>query len=150
MTHLKAIETNWRGWRFRSRTEARWAVALTHAAIPFDYEAQGFDLPSGWYLPDFWLPERKAWLEIKGQEPNERELRLAAELAAGGNWVLIAVGPPDPERDQLTVVDSDGNEMETLFQLPAKAYAAARAERFDGRPATTRTATKSARTSRWG
>ena len=29
---MKALETTWRGYRFRSRTEARWAVALTAAA----------------------------------------------------------------------------------------------------------------------
>lgn len=133
---MKAIETTWHGYRFRSRTEARWAVALSVAGIRFEYEPQGFELPSGWYLPDFWLPDRKMWLEVKGVDPTPREIALAAELAKGsGAWVLFAVGPPDPAKEQLRVADSDGQyDMETLFQLPSEAYQCARAERFDGRP----------------
>lgn len=132
---IKALETHWRGYRFRSRTEARWAVALTVADVRFEYEAQGFDLPSGWYLPDFWLPDRKLWLEIKGQDPNAREVKFAAEMSAAGQRLLIAVGPPDPDRWDLLMVEPDGEQYETRFDLPAKAYAAARAERFDGKPA---------------
>ena len=134
---MKALETNWRGFRFRSRTEARWAVALTTANIPFEYEPQGFDLPSGWYLPDFWLPERKQWLEIKGEEPSDRELALARDLSsASGRYVLIAVGPPDPDNDYLTSVWGQEPLSEVMLQLPSAAYAAARAERFDGKPQT--------------
>lgn len=137
MTDLKPIETHWRGWRFRSRTEARWAVALTVAEIPFEYERQGFDLPSGWYLPDFWLSDRKQWLEIKGQEANARELKLAAELAAAGEYVTIAVGAPDPAKIYITLVEPDGSQLETQLWLPDEAYRAARAARFDGRPPAT-------------
>jgi hypothetical protein len=134
---MKAIETTWRGWRFRSRTEARWAVALTVAGKRFEYEAQGYALPSGWYLPDFWLPEEKTWIEVKGVGPTPREVALAGELAAATKAiVLIAVGSPDPAVRYLTVVEPDGRaDLETLFELPDVAYAAARAERFDGRPA---------------
>lgn len=131
---MKALETEFDGYRFRSRTEARWAVALKAASIEFEYEPQGFDLPSGWYLPDFWLPAQSLWLEVKGQEPNERELAVAADLARGsGHSVLIAVGPPNPDRDYLSIVSADG-VLETRFILPTKAYDAARAARFDGKP----------------
>jgi len=35
--------------------------------IKYYYEHEGFDLgDAGWYLPDFWLPELKTWIEIKG------------------------------------------------------------------------------------
>lgn len=131
---MKALETIWQGYRFRSRTEARWAVALSHAKIEFEYERQGFDLPSGWYLPDFWLPESRTWLEIKGEAPNERELALAMDMAEAGEYMLIAVGPPDPKRIHLLNLDPDGSQYEALFELPAAAYRAARAERFDGKP----------------
>jgi hypothetical protein len=62
---LKAIETRYRGYRFRSRLEARWAVFLHHTRTAFEYEFEGFALPSGWYLPDFYLPEWKAFVEVK-------------------------------------------------------------------------------------
>lgn len=62
---LKPIETVYKGYRFRSRLEARWAVFFDAAEIPFEYEPEGFDLPSGWYLPDFYLPEEKLYVEIK-------------------------------------------------------------------------------------
>ena len=65
MTTLTAIETCYRGYRFRSRLEARWAVFLTEVNISWEYEAEGFDIGGTWYLPDFWLPRDHAFLEIK-------------------------------------------------------------------------------------
>jgi hypothetical protein len=105
---VKAIETRWKGWRFRSRTEARWAVFLEAAGIGFEYESEGFHLPSGPYLPDFRLTSfpsggfpkgaisQEAWLEIKPAFPSESEARKCEELAiATGSPVLVAMGAPD-------------------------------------------------------
>lgn len=65
-TELKAIETVYNGYRFRSRLEARWAVFFDALGIKYEYEAQGYDLgEAGWYLPDFWLPDYKVWIEVK-------------------------------------------------------------------------------------
>lgn len=51
---IKAIETEYNGYRFRSRLEARWAVFLDALGIRYEYEPEGFSLPSGkHYLPDF-------------------------------------------------------------------------------------------------
>lgn len=92
---IKAIETRYKGYRFRSRLEARWAVFLDALNEEWQYEPEGYDLPSGRYLPDFWLPRMDLWLEIKGIEPNERELKLCEELAKGhGSPVAIATGLP--------------------------------------------------------
>lgn len=70
---LKAIETVYKGYRFRSRLEARWAVFLDQAGLKWEYEVEGYDLSGVWYLPDFWLPglggnEEGAWFEVKGPE----------------------------------------------------------------------------------
>ena len=55
---IKAIETEYKGYRFRSRLEARWAVFFDALGVQWFYEHEGFDLgKSGWYLPDFWLPQ---------------------------------------------------------------------------------------------
>lgn len=54
MNEIKAIETFYKGYRFRSRLEARWAVFLDALGVKWEYEPEGFELPSGKrYLPDF-------------------------------------------------------------------------------------------------
>jgi len=92
---MKVIETNYNGRRFRSRTEARWAVAFDWMGWLYNYEPEGVDLDGEWYLPDFYLPEFPFWFEVKGQEPNKREIRLARKLRdQTAQRVIIAVGPP--------------------------------------------------------
>jgi hypothetical protein len=81
MSEIKAIQTNYNGILYRSRIEARWAIFLDNLQIPFEYEKEGFELPSGKYLPDFWLPNQEYWIEIKGAPPNESECQKAAELS---------------------------------------------------------------------
>lgn len=62
---IKAIETSYQGYRFRSRLEARWAVFFDSLLSRWEYEKEGFDLGSlGWYLPDFFL-SNSSWVEIK-------------------------------------------------------------------------------------
>lgn len=51
---IKPIETDYNGYRFRSRLEARWAVFFDALHVPYEYEPEGFDLGNGlYYLPDF-------------------------------------------------------------------------------------------------
>lgn len=89
----RAIETVYAGHRFRSRLEARWAVFFDTLNIPWEYEPEGFELPSGRYLPDFWLPGI-GWYEVKGPEPTDREWHLIWEFGnATNDFVHTAVGP---------------------------------------------------------
>lgn len=67
---LKPIETHYNGYRFRSRLEAKWAVFFDVLGLRYEYEREGFDLDGRRYLPDFWLPEKDCWVEIKGAEPH--------------------------------------------------------------------------------
>lgn len=79
---MKAIQTRYAGCHFRSRLEARWAVFLDRMRVHWLYEAEGFELAkSGRYLPDFFLPDSGAWLEVKGSRPTQREVHCALELA---------------------------------------------------------------------
>ena len=64
---IKAIETAYNGYRFRSRLEARWAVFFDALGVEYEYEPEGFDIDGTWYLPDFYLPDHEAWIEIKGK-----------------------------------------------------------------------------------
>jgi hypothetical protein len=61
----KAIETNYNGILFRSRTEARIALLLDLFKIEWSYEPEGFDVSGRWYLPDFYLPLYDAFWEVK-------------------------------------------------------------------------------------
>ena len=56
MYHLFAVETEYRGYRFRSRLEARWAAFFDACGVKWEYEPDGFELPEGQlYLPEFLL-----------------------------------------------------------------------------------------------
>jgi len=75
---MKAIETYYNGYRFRSRLEARWAVFFDTLGVKYEYEPEGFDLGDGlYYLPDFRVKcwgDRDTWymqpedlyIEVKG------------------------------------------------------------------------------------
>ena len=53
---IKAIETEYKGYRFRSRLEARWAVFFDAIGAKWEYEPEGYELADGtMYLPDFVL-----------------------------------------------------------------------------------------------
>lgn len=66
MEEIKAIETYYNGYKFRSRLEARWAVFFDAACISYWYEPEGFTLPDGTcYLPDFYLPDENMYVEVK-------------------------------------------------------------------------------------
>lgn len=102
MTVLAAIETNYAGCRFRSRLEARWAVFFDHLGVEWQYEPQGYTVGpyATPYLPDFWLPGLKLWVEVKGQieEDGVRTLIYAASgaglpLEPGGQAPLRNLGP---------------------------------------------------------
>ena len=73
---IGAIETKYAGCMFRSRTEARYAVMFDTLGVEWQYELQGFDLPSGNYLPDFFLPETETWVEIKGKSIEYEQPRV--------------------------------------------------------------------------
>lgn len=96
MTTIQALETRYRGYRFRSRLEARWAVYFDTIRVTWEYEVQGYDLGDGlYYLPDFWLPQVNLWAEVKPGAFTADEIEKAARLATKTQHnVLTLVGPP--------------------------------------------------------
>lgn len=96
---MKAIETSYKGYKFRSRLEARYAVFFDAMGIKWRYEIEGFVLPSGeYYLPDFWLPEFNGgmWVEVKAEEFTEEEKAKCYELCFGSKKnVWLANDTPD-------------------------------------------------------
>lgn len=92
---LKAIETSYKGYRFRSRLEARWAVFFDALGVPYEYEKEGFDLgAAGRYLPDFWLPKQRTWLEIKPLGGWQYSPKCQALADGSGDRVVFVAGSP--------------------------------------------------------
>lgn len=94
---FRAITTRYKGYSFRSRLEARFAIYFDHLNIQWDYEAEGFELGNGLrYLPDFWLPEWDMWVEVKPSPPDTVTLEKARRLVGHSEKPLfISCGLPE-------------------------------------------------------
>lgn len=94
---LNPIPTRWRGFQFRSRLEARWAVCLDALIIKFWYEPEGFKLSGGdLYLPDFYLPDLNYYAEVKPFQLTTPEVLKCEDLAHDSRRpVVLLEGPPD-------------------------------------------------------
>jgi len=93
---MKPIETTYKGYRFRSRLEARWAVFFDELRINWVYEPQGYQLNDGTlYLPDFWLPTFSdgMWAEVKPEGGGFSKARLLCEESKRPVW--LCEGLPD-------------------------------------------------------
>lgn len=81
---IKPIETSYKGYKFRSRLEARWAVFFDAMGIKWEYEVEGYDLGEhGYYLPDFWLPTSKVFAEVK---PNKSDRTNVPAIYMAGKF----------------------------------------------------------------
>ena len=109
MMSIKAIQTQYKGYLFRSRLEARWAVFFDACGAEYEYEPEGFALPNGqFYLPDFLLhgcdgrSPKDLYIEVKGKMTEadaEKILQFsginAHELCEIRNPILVVAGIPD-------------------------------------------------------
>lgn len=98
---IKAIETIYNGYKFRSRLEARWAVFFDAAGIKYEYETEGFELSDGTrYLPDFYLPDYDWYVEVKPPRPGvNKEIERASKFVGEKIKVLLLLGNIPPKRD---------------------------------------------------
>lgn len=93
MSKIKVIETIYKGYRFRSRLEARWAVFFDELGVEWEYEPEGFVLegrgrePDLFYLPDFRVKcygkrgdkdsdPFDLWIEVKGEMSHEDAMKI--------------------------------------------------------------------------
>lgn len=91
---IKAIQTKYKGYRFRSRLEARWAVFFDACGIPWQYETEGFVLKNGEaYLPDFYFPNEGLYAEVKADSGDFTKARLFCETTQ--NQIVLLEGLPE-------------------------------------------------------
>lgn len=116
---IQAIPTEHNGTKYRSRTEARWAVFFEDQRIPFAYEQEGYQTYAGWYVPDFRLTAASelTFFEVKPHEPSQHEIGLAAALARGAKaTVFIALGGPSA-RTKIWRITKTGEHTDWYFAL---------------------------------
>lgn len=155
LTTHKAIDTRYKGYRFRSRLEARWAVFFDHCGIDWVYEPEGYDLSQyedwfcgqrvGRYLPDFFLTSCGLWVEIKGSIPanhflntNEECQMVALCAHTDVPFGYVFYGLPDAPSMVSCISDNDvrrTDEGVAIFSTPwvdiEKAIHAAKSARFE-------------------
>ena len=107
---MKPIETVYKGFKFRSRLEARWAVFFDACGVRWEYEPEGYILPNGqYYLPDFLLHDvtfnhagysegNDLYVEVKGKmtaEDAEKIRQFAFPPEADGDeyWIPEKMNP---------------------------------------------------------
>ena len=93
---IKAIQTIYKGHKFRSRLEARWALFFDELDIKWMYEPEGYELNDGvYYLPDFYLPffDGGLYCEVKFDGGDFSKARLFRETT--GLRILECEGTPD-------------------------------------------------------
>ena len=92
-----AIETDYNGYKYRSRLEARWAVAFDKMGIKYEYEPEGFENNGVAYLPDFYLPESNLYAEVKPYRVGAKEdiKRMSRLIANTGLRVILLPTIPD-------------------------------------------------------
>ena len=82
-TKIQSIQTSYKGRRFRSRLEARWAIVFDTLGLDWEYEPEGFVTSLGPYLPDFFIHGNRhygPYVEIKGTEPTRAEIAKLEEV----------------------------------------------------------------------
>lgn len=108
---MKPIETIYKGYKFRSRLEARWAKFFDCCDIKYEYEPEGFEIIDNngvkhKYLPDFYLPDatlrhkdKGVYIEIKHSNyPHDELFKLLFHFKKpliiffGNPWDSISKG----------------------------------------------------------
>ena len=108
---MKPIETEYKGYRFRSRLEARWAIFFDACGVDWEYEPEGYDLGDGlYYLPDFLLhgvdgrDGGDLYVEVKGQMTELDALKINRFAEQGGKVLVVG---KIPEGDNAADISED-------------------------------------------
>ena len=121
--NIKAIETVYNGYRFRSRLEAKWAVFFDAVGIKYQYEIEGYEMDDIRYLPDFYLPEYDRWFEIKGKPMSIAEVKKCEEFCfrKDNENIKFSILIGYPELAKVEELDVLGI-MEYTWEWPSELY----------------------------
>ena len=111
---MKPIETEYKGYRFRSRLEARWAIFFDACGVDWEYEPEGYDLGDGlYYLPDFLLhgvdgrDGDDLYVEVKGQMTDLDALKINRFAEQGGKVLVVGWLPEGDDAQDISEDISD-------------------------------------------
>ena len=111
---MKPIETEYKGYRFRSRLEARWAIFFDACGVDWEYEPEGYDLGDGlYYLPDFLLhgvdgrDGGDLYVEVKGQMTDLDALKINRFAELGNKVLVVGKIPEGDSADEFSEDISD-------------------------------------------
>lgn len=83
------IECSYKGIKMRSKFETEIAFMLDKLNIIWEYEPILFKLSNGiFYKPDFYLPELKMWIEVKGVL-GENNIKISHQFVKDNKTTLI-------------------------------------------------------------
>lgn len=114
---IEAIPSDYAGIKFRSRLEASWAAYWDAHDIAWAYESEGFDLDGIWYLPDFFLPDTKTVVEVKGMMTRTDEAKIAALAWHGAQAGVLTVVAEAPVGRRYAVVNPNEATKVTSVRL---------------------------------
>ena len=116
---MKAIKTTYNDITYRSRLEAKYAVFFTLLGIEFEYEPEGYEFDNGqMYLPDFYLPRLKLFVEIKPRLPiPEWQLSKIISFAKGLPIILLVGNPSNMPFKMFSPDPFYKNYPDTRFQF---------------------------------
>ncbi len=112
-----AIQTEYKGYLFRSRLEARWAVFFDACNVRWEYEPQGFVLGNGTcYLPDFLLHD------VEGRAAGDLYVEVKGVMTAADAEKIYAFSMPDDSGDEYrveipTLIVAGIPEGETIYDI---------------------------------
>lgn len=99
---IKPIQTKYKNQIFRSRLEARWAVFFDYMNVGYRYEGEGYEAGGIKYLPDFYIPDHKLYIEVKPLFPPKKELKkvfMLRDNIGGDCYVGVLYGYPAIKTD---------------------------------------------------
>lgn len=131
---IQPIETEYKGYKFRSRLEARWAVFFDTIGVEWEYEPEGYELGDGLrYLPNFLLHgvegrvQGDLYIEVKGQMNDEDAKKIwkfcgydekDKELSCIKNRILIVGAIPNAETAEELAYHMDKKGYEDHINWP--------------------------------